>query len=176
MALNTGLATIAGEHGRTDEARALLDQVVADGPFANDDDLMATLHAVHIAEAAVAIEHVEAANAVAAVLDAHTGRVGVLATGHLCFGAIDRARGDVARTQGRLDDAIECYERAIDTEEAVGARIYANRSRLGLAIALAARDADGDRERVEFLAPAIIRVAEELGTPMVADAARTLVP
>ena len=54
---------------------------------------------------------------------------------------------------GRLDDAIECYERAIDTEEAVGARIYANRSRLGLAIALAARDADGDRERVEFLAP-----------------------
>ena len=100
----------------------------------------------------------------------------MLATGHLCFGAIDRARGDVARTQGRLDDAIECYERAIDTEEAVGARIYANRSRLGLAIALAARDADGDRERVEFLAPAIIRVAEELGTPMVADAARSLLP
>jgi len=176
MALNTGLATIAGEHGRTDEARALLDQVVADGPFANDDDLMATLHAMHIAEAAVAIEHIEAANAIAAVLDAHSGRIGVLATGHLCFGAIDRARGDVARTQGRLDDAIECYERAIDTEEAVGARIYANRSRLGLALALAARDADGDQERVEFLAPAIIRVAEELGTPMVADAARALVP
>ena len=40
----------------------------------------------------------------------------------------------------------------------------------------AARDADGDRERVEFLAPAIIRVAEELGTPMVADAARSLIP
>ena len=92
MALNTGLATIAGEHGRTDEARGLLDQVVADGPFANDDDLMATLHAMHIAEAAVAIEHVEAANAIAAMLDAHTGRIGVLATGHLCFGAIDRAR------------------------------------------------------------------------------------
>ena len=87
------------------------------------------------------------------MLDAHAGAVGLLATGHLCFGAIDRARGDVARTQGRLDDAIECYERAIDIEEAVGARIYANRSRLGLAIALAARDADGDRERVEFLAP-----------------------
>ena len=121
MALNTGLATIAGEHGRTDEARVLLDQVVADGPFANDEDLMATLHAMHIAEAAVAIEHVEAANAVSGILDADTGLIGVLATGHLCFGAIDRARGDVARTQGRLDDAIECYERAIDTEEAVGA-------------------------------------------------------
>ena len=141
LALYTGLATIAGENGRTDEARALLDRIVAEDPFGDGDDLMATLHAVHIAEAAVAVDHVEAANAVSDVLDAHVGAVGLLATGHLCFGAIDRARGDVARTQGRLDDAIECYERAIDIEEAIGARIYANRSRLGLAIALAARDA-----------------------------------
>ena len=149
-----------------------LDAVLATVPFADGNDLMIPLHAAQIAEAAVA----------AGTRGGERGRpgrstrtraaVGLLATGHLCFGAVDRSRGDVARTLGRLDDAIECYERAIDIEEAVGARIYANRSRLGLALALAARDADGDRERVEFLAPAIIRVAEELGTPMVADAAR----
>ncbi len=135
---------------------------------------MIPLHAAQIAEAAAASGHEAAAELVARVLEAHAGEVGLLATGHLCFGAVDRSRGEVARTLGRLDDAIECYERAIDIEEAVGARIYANRSRLGLAHTLAARDAVGDRERVEFLAPAVIRVAEELGTPMVADSARSL--
>ena len=135
MALNTGLATIAGEHGRTDEARALLDQVVADGPFANGNDLMATLHAMHIAEAAVAIEHVEAAaTRSSGILDAHTGLIGLLATGHLCFGAIDRARGRRRSDAGpprRRDRVLRAGDRH---RGGVGARIYANRSRLGLAI------------------------------------------
>jgi tetratricopeptide (TPR) repeat protein len=174
LALHTGLATIAGEHGRIEEARLLLGGVLDAAPFDDGNDLLVTLHAVQIAEAAVATGHEDAARAVEGVLDSHAGVIGLIATGHLCFGAIDRARGDVARTLGRLDDAIECYERAIDVEEAVGARIYANRSRLELALALAARGAEGDRERVEFLAPAVVRVAEELGTPMVADAARAL--
>ena len=136
---------------------------------------MIPLHAAQIAEAAVAAGH-DAGRRARRPRAGHAGRRRSVcfATGHLCFGAVDRSRGDVARTLGRLDDAIECYERAIDIEEAVGARIYANRSRLGLAHALAARDADGDRERVEFLAPAVVRVAEELGTPMVADSARSL--
>ena len=55
LALYTGLATIAGEHGRTDEARAIArPRASPTDPFADGDDLMATLHAVHIAEAAVA--------------------------------------------------------------------------------------------------------------------------
>jgi DNA-binding SARP family transcriptional activator len=174
LALQTGIATIAAEHGRPDEGRAVLAAVLAARPFDDRNDLLVPLYAVQIAEAAVASGDADAARAVEPVLARHAGQVGLLATGHLCFGAIDRARGDVARALGRLDEAIECYERAIDVDEAVGARIYANRSRLALAIALDARDAGGDRERVEFLAPAVVRVAEELGTPMVAAAARGL--
>ena len=175
LALLTGVATIAAEFGRVDDARTLLDAVLDADPFAAENDLLVPLHAVQLAEAAVAAGHERAAVVVDAVLARHAGVIALLATGHLCFGAIDRSRGDVARTLGRVDDAIEHYERAIDTEEALGARIYANRSRLGLALALAARDAEGDSERVEFLAPAVVRVAEELGTPMVADTARTLI-
>jgi DNA-binding SARP family transcriptional activator/tetratricopeptide (TPR) repeat protein len=172
--LMTGVATIAGEHGRPDEARELLDTVLAARPFDNGNDLLVPLHAAQIAEAAVAARHDAAATVVAEVLRDHAGPVALLATGHLCFGAVDRLRGDVARTLGRLDEAVECYERAIDIEAGVGARIYANRSRLGLALALRARAGDGDGERVEALAPAVVRVAQELGTPMVAAAGAAL--
>ena len=56
-ALLTGVATIAAEHGRTDEAREVLDAVLASGPFADGNDLMIPLHAAQIAEAAVAAGH-----------------------------------------------------------------------------------------------------------------------
>ena len=100
---------------------------------------MIPLHAIQLSEAAVAAGHEKAARVVDQVLSTIESPVGLLATGHLCFGAMDRARGDVARTLGRLDEAVERYERAINIEELVGARIYANRSRLGLAQTLAQR-------------------------------------
>jgi DNA-binding SARP family transcriptional activator len=173
-ALRVGMATIAAEFGRVDDARALLDDVLDRDPLADENDLLVPLHAAQFAEAALAVGHERTAQAAAALLDRYAGPVGVLATGHLCYGAIDRSRGDVAFTLGRLDEAVERYEHAIDVEEAIGARIFANRSRLGLARALAARDADGDRERVEFLAPAVVKVAQELGTPLVARDAEAL--
>ena len=173
-ALLTSVATVMAEHGRIEEASELLDGVLGLAPFEDGNDLMIPLHAIQLSEAAVAAGHEKAARVVDQVLSTIESPVGLLATGHLCFGAMDRARGDVARTLGRLDEAVERYERAINIEELVGARIYANRSRLGLAQTLAKRDAPGDRERVEAIAPAVERVADELGTPMVADAARAL--
>ena len=143
-AMLTGVATIAGEHGRTEEARDLVDSIARRPTRSRTaNDLLVPLHAVHLAEAAVASRPCVGGRASpATVLRDHAGAIALLATGHLCFGAVERARGDVARTLGRLDEAIAHYERAIDIEEAVGARIYANRSRLGLAVALAARDED----------------------------------
>src|SRR5262249_15028335 len=132
------------------------------------------LHAAQLAEAAVACGHTRAAALAEATIREHAGRIALLATGHLCFGAVDRIRGDAARTQGCLDDAIDAYERAIDIEAAVGARIYATGPRLGRAWALVEGDEEGDGERVEVLVPWVERVAEELGTPMVGDAARRL--
>ena len=120
---STAVPTKRARPRRRPRRRAVRRRQRPDGP----------LHAAQIAEAAAAAGQRGRGRGRRPVLDTHAGRVGLLPTGHLCFGAVDRARGDVARTLGRLDDAIECYERAIDVEEAVGARIYANRSRLGLA-------------------------------------------
>lgn len=175
VALITGLATIEAEHGRVDTAREILDCVVGASPFGEHNDLLWPLHAVELAEAAVACGHEEAARCVEPVLAAHAGPVAVLATGHLCLGSVDRSRGDVALTLGRYDEAVERYERAIELETALGARVYANRSRLGLARALVAQGGDEDLERAAEVAAAALRVAEELGTPMVADAARELI-
>jgi DNA-binding SARP family transcriptional activator len=175
-ALLTGVAIVAAEHGRADEAHELLDGVLAARPFDTGNDLLVPLHAVLLAEGAVASGHQQAAEVAGEKLRDHAGAIGMLPTGHMCFGAVERSRGDVARTLGHLDEAIEHYEAAIDIDGAIGARTYANRSRLGLALALAARDADGDRERVEAIAPAVVRVAQELGTPMVAAAAAALLP
>jgi DNA-binding SARP family transcriptional activator/tetratricopeptide (TPR) repeat protein len=174
VALRTGLATTAAEHGRIDEAREMIDALLTNDEYDDGNDLLAPLHAVQLAEAAVAIGHDAAAVLAEKILAEHTGPVALLATGHLCFGAVDRARGDALRALGRLDEAIACYENAIDVEESIGARLYANRSRLGLAEALSARGEPEDLERAEAVATVVVRVGEELGTPMVADAARAL--
>jgi tetratricopeptide (TPR) repeat protein len=165
---------IAGEYGRSDEARDILDAVVAGRPFDDGNDLLIPLHVAQLSEAAAAVGHVGAAQMVADVVGEFTSAIGLLATGHLCFGAVERSRGDIARTLGRLDDAVEHYERAIDIEEALGARVYANRSRLGLARALSARGYGDDPERADAVARAVMRVAQELGTPMVAASAEAL--
>jgi DNA-binding SARP family transcriptional activator len=173
-AMMTSVAIVAAEHGRPDEARELLDAVVADRPFDDRNDLLIPLHVAQLSEAAVAVGHADAAEMVTPILGGFTSPVGLLATGHLCYGSVERARGDVARTLGRLDDAVDHYERAIDIDEALGARTYANRSRLGLAHALHARAGDEDSERVDAIARAVVRVAQELGTPMVAADAEAL--
>jgi hypothetical protein len=170
----TAVAMIAAEHDRPDEAREILDAVVAGRPFDDGNDLLIPLHVAQLSEAAVAVGHVDTARMVSEVVGEFTSAIGLLATGHLCFGAVERSRGDVARTLGRLDAAVDHYERAIDIEEALGARVYANRSRLGLAQALSARGNGEDPERVDAIARAVVRVAQELGTPMVAASAAAL--
>jgi tetratricopeptide (TPR) repeat protein len=174
LAMMTAVAMIAAEHDRPDEAREILDAVVAGRPFDDGNDLLIPLHVAQLSEAAVAVGHVDTARMVSEVVGEFTSAIGLLATGHLCFGAVERSRGDVARTLGRLDAAVDHYERAIDIEEALGARVYANRSRLGLAQALSARGNGEDPERVDAIARAVVRVAQELGTPMVAASAAAL--
>jgi DNA-binding SARP family transcriptional activator/tetratricopeptide (TPR) repeat protein len=172
-AYKVGLAQLVLEQGRPDEARRLLDDVIEAGYLREDGGILMPVYATLIADVAAALRHEPAAKLVEPLLAAFTGPVCMMATG-LCFGAVDRSRGDVARALGRLDEAIERYEAALDVEERLGARAYANRTRLVLALALAERNGPGDAERAADIANAVVRVGEELGTPTVVTAARQL--
>ncbi|GAB90265.1 helix-turn-helix transcriptional regulator [Gordonia rhizosphera] len=81
------------------------------------------------------------------------------------LGAFARVLGDLARIAGRVDQAIELYENAIVMNTRLGARPYVALSRLGLAIALAGRDADGDTKRATALARSAAEECRRLDLP-----------
>ncbi|WP_068067004.1 ATP-binding protein [Nocardia xishanensis] len=62
----------------------------------------------------------------------------------LCSGSIARPIADLALTAGRVDAAIEHYQRAIAMDSRIGARPFLALSRLGLADALRTRGTPGD--------------------------------
>src|SRR5262249_20787032 len=104
-------------------------------------------------------------------LERWSGAAGVLATGHLYFGAIDRYRGDLLRTMGRPDDAVVAYRRAIEADTAMGAVGFAARAQLGLAHALLAQ---GETAAATEAAAQVAATAERLGFPKLAEQARDL--
>jgi DNA-binding SARP family transcriptional activator len=168
-----GLAHLVLEQGRADEARVLLDEIMASEAMQGDGGVIMPAYVTRVAEVAAGLGHAEAAAAVQPWLDRHDGQVCMLITG-LFFGAADKFRGDVALAQGRLDEAIEYYERAIEVEDRCRARSNANRTRLALATVLAQRGSGEDNERAEAIARSVVAVAEELGTPLVAQRAAIL--
>ena len=172
-ALLTGVATIAAEHGRTDEAREVLDAVLASGPFADGNDLMIPLHAAQIAEAAVAVGHDAGGRARRPRARHARGRSRPARDRATCASVPSTARAATSpgRSGGSTTRSSATNARSTSRKpSARGSTPTAHGS--GSRTRSPPRDADGDRERVEFLAPAVVRVAEELGTPMVADSAR----
>ena len=66
-------------------------------------------------------------------------------------GSVHSVLGQLDTLVGRYDQAVVCYERALDREEALGTPPALCTSQAGLARALEARDGKGDRERARQL-------------------------
>jgi DNA-binding SARP family transcriptional activator/tetratricopeptide (TPR) repeat protein len=138
------LATILVEDGRTDEARPMLDELVADDLAQLRIDLLRPIELRELAEQAAALDAIDAAAALDRHLDAIVGDVLLLGTGHLCAGPTAFARGLVARTLGRTDEAIEHLAHAVELADTLGARPHATRARWWLGRTLRERGGADD--------------------------------
>ncbi|MGV9710953.1 ATP-binding protein [Gordonia sp. NPDC003424] len=87
------------------------------------------------------------------------------AGGVASLGAFARVLGDLARTAGRPDEAVELYEQAITMNSHLGSRPYVALSRLGLATVLADRRAAGDLERAVDLVQSAADECRRLDLP-----------
>jgi tetratricopeptide (TPR) repeat protein len=167
------LGTILVESGRLDEARAFLDELFANDFASLDNPMLRPIEARELAEQIAVLEHRDAAEALERHLAEFRGDVLLLPTGHLCAGPTDFVRGLVARTLGRLDDAIEHLTRAVAVADKVNARPQAARARWWLARALVERGATDDRATAKGLLQVAAASASEQGlaiTPHIAAA------
>jgi tetratricopeptide (TPR) repeat protein len=107
----------------------------------------------HLADAAALVGDQSAAKRLEAELVDYSGQLLVAFTGTHIEGAADRALGQALATQGRLDEACACYERALALEQGFEASALAARTRYWWARALAERGASGDvAQALELLA------------------------
>jgi DNA-binding SARP family transcriptional activator/tetratricopeptide (TPR) repeat protein len=155
------LATILVEDGRLEEARPILDALVADDLAALRVDLLRPIELRELAEQAAVLDAADAAAVIDRHLDTIVGEVLMLGTGHLCGGPTAFARGLVARTLGRTDEAIDHLARAVELADGLVARPHATRARWWLARTLVVRGTADD-----------LAVAREVLETAAADAAR----
>jgi class 3 adenylate cyclase len=80
-----------------------------------------------------------------------------------CSGPVALYLGLLALTMDRVADAVRHFEGAVDLATRMGDRPFLAQCRFGLAAALLARDASGDRQRALELLGRVLEVAQELG-------------
>jgi hypothetical protein len=131
-----------------------------------------------LAQAAEAITRLDlrddSAELVLDELDGYSGELVIVGASVLCVGAYDRYRGMLLDLLGRYDEAGPALEAGLALEVAARAPALAARTRYWLAVALAHRDGPGDRERAEAERAESVAMAERLGMPALAAAAREL--
>ncbi|MGH9276153.1 MAG: hypothetical protein ACRDZU_16035, partial [Acidimicrobiales bacterium] len=143
-AATASLCHIFAESGRDDEARTLLHREAevgfSDLPY--DPTLIASL--AMFAEAAILIRDRESATHLHTLLAPYAGQMGF--DGVTAMGSLEHYLGGLATILGHDDEAVERLTRSRDVHAAMPAPFYEARSRHQLAVALLARDRDGDAE------------------------------
>jgi len=165
-------AVALAELGRADEARAVIDDLAADG-FASLPSNYSALYGLTLAAAGcAAARHVEAAATLTDRLGPHRGLVahgGAVATG-----SVDHFLGLLAVTLGDLDEAEIHFREAARIHESFGAPTWLARTRLEWARMLLTRGATGDDHRARSLLEQALTTATDLGLANVERSVRTL--
>jgi tetratricopeptide (TPR) repeat protein len=172
------LALLLAEDGRPEEARALLDSLVADGVLDlgdNDPHTVTPDQATPptLSEAVALLGDQHAAQVLYRHLRPFAGRVVVTGLGLHFLGAVDYYLGRLAATMRRWADAERHFADAIARHRQMGARPFLARARLHLAEMLLERGDPRDRERARSLLAASCDDAETLGMAWVAARARS---
>jgi hypothetical protein len=127
-----------------------------------------------LAESAALLADEDRARGLAPMLEPYAGQLLVAYTGETLACSADRARGQVAATLGRLDDAVARYESGLALEESFGAAALAARTRYWLARALAKRGTAPDTSRARVEATAARDAACAFGMEHLAAQAQSL--
>ncbi len=160
--------------GQLDRARTLFDELAHDDFSALWRDWGWPLSLRHLAETCALIGSESGARQLEPHIASHSGLLLVAFGMTLAEGAADRALGQVLATQGRLDEALDCYARALALEEGFGATALAARTRYWWARALLERGAPGDAERARTLISECVATTSTLGMMHLESSARSL--
>lgn len=145
------LALPLARAGRTAEARARLDWLVAAGfPLIRDGAWLEVIASV--AEAAADLRHREAAAALLPMLAPYADRFATGGIGSICLGSMSRHLGLLAGTVGRFDDAEAHLRQALAAHRRAGATLLVAHTQRQLAEILAERDVGTDRAEAAALA------------------------
>ncbi|MFN2503360.1 MAG: AAA family ATPase [Acidimicrobiales bacterium] len=171
---HAALALAHVEHGETDEARRLLDELATDGFAAVPRDLVWPGAMAILCEAAAALEDAGRAATLAELFRPYSGQLVVVANGSYCPGAVDRYLGMVLATTGRFEEAEALFRSGLELEERIGALPLVARSRYWYARLLLARLGPGDQQQAAGLLSAARTTATQLGMPRLAREAEAL--
>jgi hypothetical protein len=168
-------AAIAADAGRPDEVRNAIERLRGGtglggtglAGIPQSSALLVTLFGV--VEAAAGIEDAATAAEAYELLRPHADLPIMGSLGVVCFGSVERSLGVAARTMGRLDLAVDHFERAVEANRRLANRPMYAMSLAELARALVERDqagagaGAGDRVRAASLLAGAIELADEMG-------------
>lgn len=169
-----GLASLCVGAGDLEGARREVERVMNGGIEQLPRDLTWFFSLSRLAHAVHVLDDRASAAALYAQLEPFADKVGVLAYGVLCEGAIARPLGLLAATLGRADDAVGYLQRALEQNARIGAPALVTHTQYRLARVLIARDAAGDRARAHALLDEMERAAEGRNQLALRDAARAV--
>ena len=168
------LAACHVELGRLDEARKTLTDLAGDefhfAALALNNDLLLSL--ALLTEVAIACEDSRAAESLYALLLPYAElNVDTL---ELTTGAVARHLGMLAGALDRIADAVAHFEKALEMNARMGARLWVAHTECDLARALIERGAQGDGKQAEALVAAARETSRELGLTAVERKLRSI--
>lgn len=169
------LAWFAAESGRVEDAQRFIDEAGGAQRFMAQMDYMWWHDAVGLTRSArITGDVARSAELYDAMLPyrSHNAVMGMTAF----LGTAEHHLGSLARTIGRLDDAVEHFDAAVECHEQIGAAPFLALSRAELAEALARRDVPGDAARCAQLSELASKAADRLGLVLVSAELERVAP
>ena len=159
-AWNTSYIMLLTDLGELDAAREMLEPLLTAGLDAIPHDGLRAAALATLADAAPRLGDRDLSAELYELLLPRRSDVIVLTDGVVCWGAMSRILGPLARALGKDDAALDHFEHAMAVHERLGARPFLARDRLACAALLAER---GDKRRAATLARTGRALAESLG-------------
>jgi eukaryotic-like serine/threonine-protein kinase len=168
------LVSFLCESGRLDEGREEFERLAAQDFRDLPLDAQWITGVALVSRAAWRLGDAERAERLHSMLAPYEGITVVAGRAAACSGPVALYLGQLAMTMSRTADAMGHFENAIEMSRSMGDRPFLALGRIGLAEALLARDAAGDRKRALELLGRVLEVGQELGMRPVVESALAL--